>query len=392
MRQTTFRVTSVLIIFLSLAGCQTTNQTTASHPYELLNQPQFRSMPVESQKEIFALDPDIRSNLDRLFGDEDGSVMRAKQLMAFLMKNGDNAMSYQSGANLTASETFRNLNANCLSLSILAHSMSEYVGLKSQFQRVMIPEFWDQSHGYSLLTGHVNLKVSQKRLRNNGYYSYSLTEPDSLIVDFDPNSRQQHFKTEYITKDRITAMFYNNKGAIALIERNYDQAFSYMKAAIELDPEYSSSWGNLGVLLRASGAMESAEKAYDHAYELDNNVTALGNLAILYRMTARENKAANIESRLEQRRAANPYYQIMLGNEAFESHDLNGALAHYRKARTLDPQLHFSYFGIAKVYYMLGDSSKARENLEAAYKLADYDHDKLKYTNKLRWLNAVVKN
>lgn len=377
---------------IMLSACQTTNNVTLHAPYTILSTEQFTPQSIESQDEIFALDENIKSHLDKFLGGNKSTAFRGKQLLRFLMENGDNSLAYQSGSNLIASETFRNLNANCLSLSILAHSMSEYIGLNSTFQQVHIPEFWDRSQGYSLLTGHVNLKVTPKSVRSNGNYTYINNDTDAIVVDFDPNSRRQHFKTSAITKERITSMFYNNKGALALINKDYDLAFSYFKAAILIDPDYSASWGNIGVLYRANLDFDSAEQAYNHAVALSQNYTAYGNLALLYRLTNREAQAIGIEQKIAQKRESNPYYHIMLGNEAYDNSDFSSALNAYRHAKQLDPKLHFSYFGLAKVYYQQGNLTEAKHNLELARKLADFSFEKERYESKLRWLDAMAKN
>lgn len=382
----------ISVLLLSLIGCQSTHETTLAPPYSILDTTQFKSLNVESQDEIFALDEDIKAQLGKFIEGDQSTTYRGKQLLQFLMENGDNSMAYQSGSNLIASETFRNLNANCLSLSILSHSMSEFIGLNPTFQQVHIPEYWDRSQGYSLLTGHVNVKVSPKAVRSNGNYTYFNYEASAIVVDFDPNSRRHQFRASPISKDRITSMFYNNKGAQALLNKDYDLAFSYFKAAILIDPAYSASWGNIGVLYRTTNNFPAAELAYRYAVDLGQNYTASGNLALLYRLTNREQEAQVIEQKIAQKRAKNPYYHIMLGNEAFDRNELHAALQAYRQAKDLDPKLHFSYFGMAKVYLELGDVDAARHHLEIARKLADFSFERDRYDNKLRWLNAMAKN
>ena len=61
----------------------------------------------------------------------------------------------------------------------------------------------------------------QKRVNRTIIYPGSR----SLVIDFDPNSRQEAFKTSNINKARITAMFYNNKGAAAMLKHDYDTCF-----------------------------------------------------------------------------------------------------------------------------------------------------------------------
>ncbi|MAD89726.1 MAG: hypothetical protein CMK64_08490 [Pseudoalteromonas sp.] len=376
---------SLLIVLLSitLLGCQTTKSNSPPINNALINNNKFVIHTIESQSEIFELNEDIKSQLDQYVRANASPLRQAKKLLNFLMNNGDSTLAYQSGANLVASDAFYNLNANCLSLSILAYSLAEHLGLSTQFQRVHIPEYWDQSQGYSLLTGHVNLVIKQPKRREEAEKVYFL-EPTSLTVDFDPNSREQHFKTSKISKDRITAMFYNNKGAMHMIKAEYDLAYSYFRAAIQFDKNYSGAWGNLGILYRLNHMHDLAEQTYQHALLVNpENNTVLGNTALLYRLTNRIAQAEKIEASLESKRRDNPYYMIVKGNEALAQDELNNALRFFNEARKLDKSLHDSYFGLAKVYYYRGNLNRAESYLKLALKNAEFTHDKKRYQGKL---------
>ncbi|TMP27405.1 hypothetical protein CWB99_15525 [Pseudoalteromonas rubra] len=381
---------------LLLGGCQSTRVQPEVEMLLLDNAP-FTQREVESQHAIFELDANIRATLDRYLARHNGSNIKvAEQLLQFLVENGDSSLSYMRGANLSATETFYDLNANCLSLSILAYSLSEQLGLKGQFQRVHIPEYWAQTKGYSLLTGHVNLVVTQdnsgaRKHRDNREILY--TRPASVVIDFDPNSRAQKFATSKISKDRITAMFYSNKGAMHMINKEMDLAYSYFKAAIEIDPLYSAAWGNLAVLFRINDHVTHAESLYQQALQInDENKTALGNLALLYEMTDRQQQAKDIRAQLHALRKDNPYYQIALGDEAFASGDYDKALRHYRAANKLSSSLHEGYFGLAKVYYIQGELELSKTFLNRALNHASFTHDKKRYRNKLEWLSATARN
>ena len=100
----------------------------------------------------------LNVNLTVLFLKTLAHSQTTKRLLHFLLENGDASLSYQSGATLTANQAYENLNANCLSLSILAYSLADYLGLEGQFQKVHIPEYWALDNGFNLLTGHINLK------------------------------------------------------------------------------------------------------------------------------------------------------------------------------------------------------------------------------------------
>ena len=374
--------------FCLLTACSSTENNTAPPPFALTQSNTFTQTPVETQQEIFALSEHVKEQLDSAFPKDSRSLQSTKRLLKFLLQNGDASLSYQSGATLTANQAYSNLNANCLSLSILAYSLADYLGLEGQFQKVHIPEYWALDNGFNLLTGHINLKVSEaQKLVVNRKVIYP--EERSLVIDFDPNSRQEAFKTSNINKARITAMFYNNKGAAAMLKHDYDTAFSYYKAAVDIDSNYSGAWGNLGVLFRLTNDYQSAETAYQYAISLDpDNNTALGNLARLYNLTNRKEQGQAILAKLDNKRQANPYYHISLGNDAYTTARYQDAIKHYKKARDLNPTLHDTDFGLARTYYQLGDLKLAKKYLTMANNKADFDHDKQRYESKLQALRS----
>jgi tetratricopeptide (TPR) repeat protein len=374
--------------FCLLTACSSTENNTTPPPLALTQSNTFTQAPVETQKEIFALSEHVKEQLDSAFPKDSRSLQSTKRLLKFLLQNGDASLSYQSGATLTANQAYSNLNANCLSLSILAYSLADYLGLEGQFQKVHIPEYWALDNGFNLLTGHINLKVSEaQKLVVNRKVIYP--QERSLVIDFDPNSRQEAFKTSNINKARITAMFYNNKGAAAMLKHDYDTAFSYYKAAVDIDSNYSGAWGNLGVLFRLTSDYQSAETAYQYAISLDpDNNTALGNLARLYNLTDRKEQGQAILAMLDKKRRANPYYHISLGNDAYTTSRYQDAIKHYKKARDLNSTLHDTDFGLARTYYQLGDLKLAKKYLTMANNKADFDHDKQRYESKLQALRS----
>ncbi|MEI5638333.1 MULTISPECIES: tetratricopeptide repeat protein [unclassified Pseudoalteromonas] len=382
---------SLLLLPVALLGCKATKTVTIDNTILVSAKP-FVIQAVETREEVFNLNEDIQQQLDVYFQDGAIGLKRAKQLLRFLVASGDKSMSYQSGANLTANQTYRNMNANCLSLSILAHAISRHLGLHTQFQRVHIPEYWDQSRGYSLLTGHVNVRVSE--VDNTRYAIKTLyVKPATVTIDFDPNSRGRDFATTPISTDTILAMFYNNKGAMAMINEQLDLAFSYYRATIKVDPHHDGAWGNLGILYRISGQYELAERAYNQALAINNdNRNAMGNLAKLYYLTDRQAEAERLEYQIHVARKSNPYYMLVLGDEAFKKGEMKQAKHYYSQAKALDKRLHGSYFGLAKVAYVAGELDKAEYLLERAHNVAEFSHDKRIYEGKLAMLKGVARH
>ncbi|AOT09177.1 tetratricopeptide repeat protein [Pseudoalteromonas luteoviolacea] len=390
--QSVLLTTFFVAISIIISGCKTIPPVNP-HNLALLKQAPFKTLKVESQKEIFVLDEQIITSLEKHFRqDSQPELKHAELIMQFLLENGDASLSYMSDANLTASQTYQNLNANCLSLSILSYSLSEFLNLEAEFQRVHVPEYWATSRGYNFLSGHINLKIHEDRTK---YFTKQVlhTSPRTLTIDFDPNSRQQAFKTTPISKERVTAMFYNNKGAINMVENQYDLAFSYFYAAINMDQNYSSAWANLAILYRMAGDLNTAERLYEQAIALDpDNNTARGNLAVLYDLTDRAEQAEVIRESLHQFRKSNPYYVLTLGNQAMEDGNIGKAIRHYRNALKLNNKLHEGHFALAKAYYAKGDIQLTKIHMKRALDLAEFEHNQIQYKGKLEWLDAVAKN
>ena len=103
---------------------------------------QLKQQLVESEQQIFQLDQSLKQQLSAYLQTNKSADEIAYSLLSFLLSNGDNSLSYQSTGTQTASQSYQNLNANCLSLSILAYSLAEHLGLKARFQKVHIPECW----------------------------------------------------------------------------------------------------------------------------------------------------------------------------------------------------------------------------------------------------------
>ena len=127
-------------------------------------------------------------------------------------------------ANTTAAETFENRAANCLSMSIMTYALAKEANLRVEFQDIKIPEYWTRKDGYSLLNGHVNLKLFPRvdplvvRMFDSG-----------LLVDFDPQDRRRSWPTRTVYSGTILAMYYNNKGADALVSNEYSKAYALLQ-------------------------------------------------------------------------------------------------------------------------------------------------------------------
>jgi len=379
----------LIFIFITLsiiAGCSSSAQIQRVETATLLNDNAFadyKNFYIETEEEVFHLDKEAINFVRRTVNPIDDPVDRMESLVRSIFDRSKFNLLYMGSANTTAMETFNNRAANCLSMSIMTYSLAKHAGFSVRFQDVLIPEYWTRREGYSLLNGHVNLQLVPK---SSGSVIHLLT--NGYEVDFDPQDTRRHFKKRYVGKNTIMSMFYNNKGADALLNQSYSKAYAYFRQAAVVDPEFESTWVNMGILYRIHGLFESAELSYQQALYLDDqNLTAWENMAFLYEFTGRHEEAASIEARVDRKRHDNPFYHFILGEQEFEDGNIELALKHYRDALRLDKSKHEIYFGLAKAYAHLGDVTRSQRYLKKARDKSRSHQDQDKYQGKLDFLS-----
>ncbi|MGS2721400.1 tetratricopeptide repeat protein [Paraglaciecola aestuariivivens] len=347
--------------------------------------PQAQDVQIESTQQIFYLDQEAQDFVNKIIASERNRIDQMELLIQSIFDRSELNLLYQGDANTTANATFHNKAANCLSMSIMTYALARHAGFNVNFQEVMIPEYWTRRSGFSLLNGHINLKMLAPKEPN-----IMVLNTRAYQVDFDPQTARQSLPKRLVNKSVVVAMFYNNKGADAVLNHQYDRAYAYFRAALKTHPRFHSAWINLGILYRLSGHYEQAEQAYLYALQLNSNsLTAWENLAYLYNFMQREDEANNILARVEKKRESNPYYHVNLGEQQLEQKHWDQALAHFRKALAIDRSKHEVYFGLAKVYFEIGEFERSEKYLKQAKYKAGNRLDEERYQNKIEFLNSL---
>ena len=345
----------------------------------------YQNHNIESEHEIFALTPQMIDLISREIKSNKPIEQQVYDLLNLIFDEKQIGLAYKNTATLTASETFKNREANCISLTIMAYSLAKQANLSVDFQDVKVPEYWIRNDGYSLLTGHVNLMVSDHKVDHQMY----VVIPDKIVIDFDPFVRKKNFPAKRVNKQTIIAMFYTNKAAQAIIDEKYSLAYAYLKQATRLAPKFSPAWGNLGILYKLNNIEKLAINVYEHAISLDpDNYTAINNLAILFNKVGREKDADIIRQKLHELRIKNPYYNALLANNAYLEGNYQQAISMYHSAIKLDDKQHEFYFGLAKAYTAQGNVFLAKQALKSAIKFNKYKDVEKRYYAKLNFLRG----
>ncbi len=389
------RMMAICVSLLFVVGCETftsreLQQQAPELPERLSSSTEiFIDKPIESMEEIFALPDSAKQDFRKTLQPSASAHAKTTTLLQFIFNSEHLPLQYVNSATLIASDTLMRRQANCLSLSILAFALAQEAGFTVEFQEVQIPEFWVTERGTSRLNGHVNLVLFPSPISHeNGAVTYSDTR---LIVDFDADYRTKSWPTKVLDKTIIVGMFYNNKAADLLAGAKYEEAYVYLKAAAEIAPDSAQTWSNLAVLFRQVGLNYKAEQSYLYSLKLDPyNTNTMANLALLYRLQGLEQKALPLESYVERQRKSNPYYFVMLGEEALSAQDAKIAKASFKQALALNPQLHNAMFGMAKAYLLEGNHAQALQYLQSAQLNSRLPYERSTYDAKLKMLQQVA--
>ncbi|MDU0352878.1 tetratricopeptide repeat protein [Paraglaciecola aquimarina] len=389
MKTNLVQVLFVASCFFMLAACQSTVEKASIEVPQFYDQgfSHEHQYVVESEEEIFKLDDIAKAYVHNTIEGINEPKEQMSALVHAVFDRSQMNLLYRGDANTLASETFHNQAANCLSLSIMMYSLAKEAGFNVDFQEIAVPETWTRRSGYSLLNGHINLRLSASPSKEeNTFYLRN----QSYQVDFDPQSSREMLSKRIVSKQNVIAMFYNNKGADALLKNDFNQAYAYFRAALSMKPTFQAAWINLGILYRHLDFFEQAEDAYKFALELDpNSLTTWENLAYLYKFTDREDQANKIFARVERKRRKNPYYYVNLGEEQIERKNWNEALVHFRKALSLDRNRHEIYYGLAQVYFQIGEMQQSERYLKLARNNTNNKQTEQLYQTKLDNLRAL---
>ena len=311
----------------------------------------------------------------------------------------------------TAQEAFDTGSGNCLSFSNLFVAMARYVGLNAKFQEIPTVPNWTREGEVLLFTRHIGASVDIYKpndhmidLRTSGEVrivvwgrssrSRYIFYPSGL----DPNAPEVNpYSAHPIPDHRAFAQYYNNVGSRHLVEGNSAEAFRYYVKAVKTDPQSSLAWSNLGVLYSKNRQFEAAEAGYLQGLGVTRGLkdasvlTIMNNLASLYDKTGDTEKAAFYKKQVASFREKNPYFRYATGKTAYYDAFYEKSVKYFKDAIRLKDDEHLFYYGLALAYLKMGETEKAKKNIERAMRNSWDDEKKGYYKGVLdRLVNDVI--
>lgn len=331
-----------------------------------------------SPAEIMALPEPLRQQFHaRVLSTTRAPEQRLRRMVDFLFSPDDLGMGYDIAANHTVAEAYATRKANCLSFTLLAIALAREAGLQAYGQQIDDTLAWRQAEDTLYRTHHVNAGV---RLRGGRQLSVDVAW-DQVIARKPPRQ---------ISDARLLVHYYNNRAADLLEAGRLDDALRYAEVAKRLDPAYAVTWSNTGVLHLRNGDGVQAQAHYLHALRLDpSSPGALSNLSAHYQRTGDVEAARQLQARLQRVQAKDPFHHFLQGTRHEREGDLERAVDDYRRAITLFPDEHRFHFGLARVYFQMGDHRRAGKALARAERLSEGDNRRL-YHAKLDALRRLA--
>ncbi len=339
-----------------LSGCASQHLNTTKPP-PLLN----AGPAVEiSDVDLLAVTPKMEQFLTQYVLEYNDTDLKRQLLSIAITDRAMLGFYYNIERTLTAEDAFDTRSGNCIAFANLFIALARKAGLKARYHEVLIAPEWDSQDGTFIVSKHINVVVDSPR---------GLWE-----VDISGREIKVNAKRRIMGDHEAVAMYFNNLGVEALFNDDLATAHAYMVKAIAVAPAISDSWSNLGVILGRNGQYQDAELAYRTALRISpTELTAMGNLYDLYVLEENRQAADDLEKRVERYRRGNPYYLLLLSDEAIEQREYKESMVLLTSAIEKKGDEHRLHFAMAKTQFLAGERDAAQTSLSRARELAPDD-------------------
>jgi tetratricopeptide (TPR) repeat protein len=374
------RMHAVPLVCLLLAACAT---PAVKAPDALLKDELFAapSEPIRAD-EVFAVSEEMREFVRNEIAPQVRASGR-RGLFEALYRKRQLKLEYDAAVTRNAAQAFAARAGNCLSLVVMTAAFAKELGVDVQYQAVAYDAPWSRSGDLYLRNGHVNL------LLGSGVRDISGGFDAPLMIDFLPPEDLRGLHTRPIEEPTVVAMFMNNRATESLVDGRLDDAYWWARGANNNDPAFDKAYNTLGVIYHRHNDLAQAERAFRYVLEREQaNAAALSNLAQLLREQGRSAEADALYRQLTHVEPNPPFHFFNLGQAAMARGDFKTAHDLFAKELDRDPYYHEFHFWLALADLQLGDTERARKQLEMALETSTTRGDRDLYAAKLAWIRS----
>lgn len=377
---------STLFLLLLIMGCAS-HKDISTHTDPITSQINWQSdayalLDVPQISDIFYLNEDRKQHFLSFYHAPSNQSVAGHKRLAQYIDSFLSGFSYKGdtyNADLASTEHA----GNCLSLAILTKAYASLVDLKVEYRKVNSKPVYSRHDGIVTVSSHVQTHVHAPAKVSDDKFQFFFSK---VIIDYFPSSKSS--LGDPVDDADFVSMYYQNLAAKALMLKDLDLAYSLLAAAMQLSPNNIETLNTLAVLYKKSGDNASAESIYKYALKhTKGSVSVLSNYMILLEESNRYGEVASFQDQYMEIEDDNPYRWYDLANHAYEQKKYYQALHLFLKTADMAPYLHESFFGQAKTYFQLGQTSKAKLAMRKAAELAYTPKDEKLYKSKLQMLN-----
>ena len=305
---------------------------------------------------------------------------------ALYMRNGLK-LQYDTELTRNAAQAFESRAGNCLSLVLMTAAFATEMGLPVRFQSVYAGETWARDGDLLLFVGHVNIAIGRTP---RGLRMADLLA-DWLTVDFLPTADLQRQRATPIEPVRVVAMYMNNRAAESLARGQVDDAYWWVRGAIDQDGSFSNAWNTLGVVYLRHGQAARADAALRWALQLDSdNPHTMSNLVLALRQQGKADEAQQLALQVQRIQPSTPFGHLELGQQAMREGNFAQARQHFQRAVNSGSDFHEFHFWLAQAMLKLGDHDAATRQLKLAQDTSGSKRLQAMYASKLERLREAL--
>ena len=290
------------------------------------------------------------------------------------------------GDTLTAREAFAQTSGNCLSLAILTTALIENTNLEFSYQKVDARPVYSKHDNLLLMSSHVRTKVQAPKLETKkGFRVFGL---DYIAIDYFPS--RGNVNSAKVSKADFIAMYYQNKAAEALIQKDYDYAYALIKEGLTYNIANPETLNLLAVLYKQKGLYPQTESVYETM--MVHRLPSINTLENYAQLLMRENKVEQAEQVMAQVVNIddnNPYRWIDLADTYLKNGKSKLALKYAKKANEMAPYLHEAYFIKSKAFAAMKKPGASVDAMRVAVDLSNTQTERVEYLNKLSALKQA---
>lgn len=320
------------------------------------------SLVTVTKDELFRLDPELQEVLKNPAIQRMDVPMRLERIIALLYGQEVKRFGYIAGHSTVAAETWRQRRGDCLSLTVLAYAMGRAMNLDAQMREVPIEVVFDRRDQLEFLSQHVNVLFRHTGQVDLSYRNV-ITPSHDIVLDFEPGVVARHIG-EPLTDQGILARYYNNTAAEHMAKGRPALAYAHFKAAIEADPSFAASYGNLALLYRSKDLTAQAEQLLHTAINLSKHpYVPMHALRQLLVDQGRFAEASEVDRQLQSRRDLDPSHWIAIGVRHLEAGEYRAAIRALERAQKLTTGFEEVHQYLALAYWRAGERAQADQQL-----------------------------